>query len=62
MRSKKQVDKGTPLAYSAVMVFIETSIFTKEVKRLLPDDEYKQLQSDLMLRPEAGPLIKGSGG
>ena len=44
------------------MIFIETSIFTKEVKRLLPDDEYKQLQSDLMLRPEAGVLIKGSGG
>lgn len=44
------------------MIFIETSIFTKEVKRLLPDDEYKQLQSDLILRPEAGPIIKGSGG
>lgn len=50
------------MAYSEWMIFIETSIFTKEVKRLLPDDEYKQLQSDLMLRPEAGALIKGSGG
>lgn len=44
------------------MIFIETSIFTKEVKRLLPDDEYKELQADLMLRPEAGAIIKGSGG
>lgn len=44
------------------MIFIETSIFTKEIRRLLPDDEYKQLQSDLMLRPEAGAIIKGSGG
>lgn len=44
------------------MIFIETSIFTKEIKRFLPDDEYRQLQTDLMLRPEAGKLIKGSGG
>ena len=44
------------------MVFIETSIFTKEVKRLIRDDEYKQLQSVLLLRPKAGALIKGSGG
>ena len=44
------------------MVFIETSIFTKEIKRLLPDDEYKRFQIALMLRPEAGDLIGGSGG
>lgn len=44
------------------MLFIETSVFTKEIKRLLPDDEYSQLQQDLMLRPEAGRIIKGSGG
>ena len=44
------------------MLFIETSVFTKEIKRLLPDDEYSQLQRDLMLRPEAGRIIKGSGG
>ena len=44
------------------MIFIETSIFTKEIQRLLPDDGYKLLQQDLMLRPAAGSLIKGSGG
>jgi len=44
------------------MLFIETSVFTKAIKRLLPDDEYRQLQRDLMLRPEAGRLIRGSGG
>ena len=44
------------------MVFIETSIFTKEIKRLLPDDYYKQLQTALMLRPDAGDLIHGTGG
>ena len=44
------------------MLFIETTIFTREIQRLLPDDEYKKLQHDLMLRPNAGKLIKGSGG
>jgi hypothetical protein len=44
------------------MIFIETSIFTKEIKRLLPDDEYRKLQQNLMLRPGAGRIIKGSGG
>ncbi|MDY6989972.1 MAG: hypothetical protein SWQ30_18160 [Thermodesulfobacteriota bacterium] len=45
-----------------VMIFVETYIFTKEIVRLIPDDEYKKLQQDLMLRPTAGNLIKGSGG
>lgn len=44
------------------MVFIETSIFTKEIKQLLSDDSYRMLQTALMLRPDAGRLIRGSGG
>jgi hypothetical protein len=44
------------------MVFIETSIFTKEIQRLLPDESYRMLQSVLMLRPESGSVIRGSGG
>ena len=44
------------------MLFIETSIFTKEIQLLLPDDSYRMLQSALMLRPDAGSLIRGSGG
>ncbi len=44
------------------MIFIETGIFTKEIKRLLPDEEYRALQSALMLRPDAGDLIQASGG
>jgi hypothetical protein len=44
------------------MVFIETSIFTKEIQRLLPDESYRMLQSVLMLRPDAGSIIRGSGG
>ncbi|HNT35701.1 MAG TPA: type II toxin-antitoxin system RelE/ParE family toxin [bacterium] len=44
------------------MVFIETSVFTKEIKRLLTDDLYRTLQTALMIRPDAGEIIKGSGG
>jgi len=44
------------------MVFIETSVFTREIKRLLPDEHYRMLQAALMLRPDAGDLIHGSGG
>jgi hypothetical protein len=44
------------------MVFIETSIFTREIQRRLPDESYRMLQSVLMLRPDAGSVIRGSGG
>ncbi|NKQ34535.1 MAG: hypothetical protein HF973_02855 [Chloroflexi bacterium] len=44
------------------MLFIETPIFTKLVKNLLPDDYYRKLQETLLMRPEAGDLIRGSGG
>jgi hypothetical protein len=44
------------------MVFIETSIFTREIQRLLPDESYRMLQSVLMLRPDSGGVIRGSGG
>ena len=44
------------------MEFIETSAFTKYVSDLLPGDEYRELQSFLIVRPDAGPVIPGSGG
>ncbi|MBN1831595.1 MAG: type II toxin-antitoxin system RelE/ParE family toxin [Deltaproteobacteria bacterium] len=44
------------------MIFIETSIFTKEITDILPDESYQKLQSVLMLRPKAGKVIRGSGG
>ena len=50
------------MAYSQPVIFKETSIFTREIIRLLPDAAYKRLQVALMLRPEAGALIRGSGG
>ncbi len=44
------------------MRFVETPIFTRDVVELLPDDEYRNLQLALALRPEAGAVIRGSGG
>lgn len=44
------------------MVFVETPLFTKLIKELLTDDEYRELQEVLLTRPEAGDLIPGSGG
>ena len=44
------------------MQFIETPIFTSQVKELLSDDDYRGLQLALVLRPEQGPLIPGGGG
>jgi mRNA-degrading endonuclease RelE of RelBE toxin-antitoxin system len=44
------------------VLFIETSVFTDLLSRSLDDDEYRALQVSLLLRPEQGPLIPGSGG
>ena len=44
------------------MVIIETSVFAKQVQKLLSDEEYRQLQTELVKRPEVGAVIPGSGG
>jgi|SRR5438552_5754407 len=44
------------------MRFVETPVFTKTVTSLLDDDRYRSLQLALVLRPEQGKLIRGSGG
>lgn len=44
------------------MLFVETSLFTAQLARYLSDDEYRELQAHLMDRPDAGALIRGSGG
>ena len=44
------------------MRFVETHVFTGALRRHLDDERYRQLQIALMLRPEQGPVIKGSGG
>ena len=44
------------------MIFIETSIFTKILPGYLSDDEYRGLQSYLLQKPDAGDIVRGSGG
>lgn len=44
------------------MRFVETPVFTKRLKDLLTDEEYRMLQVALLLRPEQGALIQGGGG
>jgi hypothetical protein len=44
------------------MVIIETSVFTRQVRALLSDEEYRELQTELVNRPAAGSIIVGSGG
>ena len=44
------------------MVIIETPLFTKLIQDMLPDEDYRLLQQTLLLRPEAGLLIRGGGG
>lgn len=51
---------NTPMADT--LVFIETSVFTRQITELLEDDEYQELQADLMDDPARGDLIQGGGG
>jgi hypothetical protein len=44
------------------MRFVETPIFTRAIEELPDHEDYRSLQSALLLRPEAGRVIRGSGG
>ena len=44
------------------MRFVETPIFTRELRNLLEDEEYRTLQLALLLRPEQGLVIPGTSG
>jgi hypothetical protein len=50
------------LAYNGAVIFVETPTFTKRVLALLADEDYAALQSHLARLPEAGKIIRGSGG
>lgn len=45
-----------------VFTFVETKLFTELVGQYLSDDEYLELQLSLVANPEAGDLVRGSGG
>ena len=44
------------------MVIIETPIFTRRIQELVPDEEYRLLQVHVINRPDAGKIMRGSGG
>lgn len=45
-----------------MLTFVETRLFTSLVQRYLSDDEYAVLQQALADNPDAGDVIRGSGG
>ncbi len=45
-----------------MFAFVETKLFTELVGQYLSDDEYLELQLSLVANPEAGDLVRGSGG
>ena len=44
------------------MLVVETSVFTRQICELLKDDELRQLQLALVLRPEQGAVVPRTGG
>jgi hypothetical protein len=44
------------------MIFIESPVFTRQLKELLSDESYAELQWFLAIQPSAGVVVQGSGG
>ena len=42
--------------------FVETKLFTRLIDEYLSDEEFAALQLSLAINPEAGDVIKGTGG
>lgn len=42
--------------------FIETPMFTRQIKQIATDDELRELQKTLIASPEKGDLIQKTGG
>lgn len=47
---------------SHALAFIETSLFTRQIRQIATDDELKELQKELIESPEKGDLIQQTGG
>jgi len=45
-----------------MFTFIETSAFEKLLPLYMDDDEYSELQQYMIEHPEAGDVVRGSGG
>ncbi len=44
------------------MVFVETSMFTRQIVALVDDETYRDLQTQLAANPQIGSVIRGTGG
>ena len=42
--------------------FVETKLFTRLVLEYLSEDEYRRVQAHLIRNPDAGSVVRGSGG
>ena len=47
---------------SIVFSFIETRLFSRLIQEYLSDQEYGRLQRELVENPDAGSVVRGSGG
>lgn len=47
---------------SHAITFVETSIFTQQIKVLATDEELRGLQAELIAQPDKGAIIIGTGG
>jgi hypothetical protein len=45
-----------------VLRFVETPVFTEQIGEVLSDADYSKLQAALILQPDLGNLIPGTGG
>ena len=45
-----------------MFVFIESTVFDRLREQYLDDDEYGDPRQFLMLNPEAGAVVRGTGG
>ena len=45
-----------------MFVFIESAAFDRALASYLDDDEYSELQEFMMQNPDAGAIVRGSGG
>ena len=45
-----------------MFTFVESSLFERYLPAYLDDDEYGELQQYMILNPEAGEVVRGSGG
>lgn len=46
----------------SALTFVETSIFSRQIKALATDDELRALQLELIAQPGKGVIIKDTGG